>query len=63
MGAATDLTNEGLRRLVVNALYWGLGLEAPAQPDLALPEGYTPTAYGFKGYRKDLKIADHQLGQ
>mgnify|MGYP001627193279 CR=1 FL=1 len=63
MGSATDLTNEGLRRLVVNGLYWGLGLDAPAQPDLALPEGYTPTAYGFKGYRKDLKVADHQLGQ
>lgn len=63
MGAATDITNEGLRRMIVNALYWGLGLEAPAEMDLSLPEGYEPTAYGFKGYRKDLKVADLQLGQ
>lgn len=63
MGAATDITNEGLRRMIVNGLYWGLGLEAPAEMDLSLPEGYEPTAYGFKGYRKDLKVADLQLGQ
>lgn len=63
MGAATDITNEGLRRMIVNGLYWGLGLEPPAEMDLSLPEGYEPTAYGFKGYRKDLKVADLQLGQ
>ena len=31
MGAATDLQNEGLRRLIVNAVYWGQGLEIPAK--------------------------------
>ena len=34
MGAATDLQNEGLRRLVVNGVYWGLGLEVPQQADV-----------------------------
>ena len=27
MGAATDLESEGLRRLLVNAAYWAVGLE------------------------------------
>lgn len=58
MGAATDLTNEGLRRLVVNGLYWGLGLEVPAKADVNLPAGYNPTAYGFNGFKKGLKISD-----
>jgi hypothetical protein len=29
MGAAVDLENEGLRRLLVNAAYWAAGLEGP----------------------------------
>lgn len=58
MGAATDLTNESLRRLVVNGLYWGLGLEVPAKADVTLPAGYNPTAYGFNGFKKGLKISD-----
>lgn len=58
MGAATDLTNEGLRRLVVNGLYWGLGLEVPAKADVSVPAGYNPTAYGFNGFKKGLKISD-----
>ena len=31
LGSATDFENEGLRRLFVNAVYWGLDLAAPAQ--------------------------------
>ena len=31
MGAATDLENEGLRRLIVNAVYWGLGMRRAAE--------------------------------
>lgn len=58
MGAATDLTNEGLRRLVVNGLYWGLGLEVPAKADVSVPAGYNPTTYGFNGFKKGLKISD-----
>ena len=34
MGASQDLANEGLRRLLVNACYWALGMEEqiPAAP-------------------------------
>src|SRR5438477_1754380 len=35
-GAATDLENEGLRQLIVNAVYWGLNLDVPAKADVTL---------------------------
>jgi hypothetical protein len=63
LGAATDLTNEGLRRLVVNGVYWGLGLEVPAKANVALVDPYEPTMYGFKGYRVGLKPSDYALGK
>ncbi|HEX2852199.1 MAG TPA: PVC-type heme-binding CxxCH protein [Opitutaceae bacterium] len=63
MGAATDLENEGLRRLVVNSVYWGVGLEVPAAADVRVVDPYTPLMYGFKSYRLGLKPADHALGQ
>ncbi|MDO8539171.1 MAG: GDSL-type esterase/lipase family protein [Opitutaceae bacterium] len=63
MGAATDLTNEGLRRLVVNGVYWGLELEVPAKADVRAVDPYEPMMYGFKGYRVGLKPADYALGR
>lgn len=63
MGAATDLQSEGLRRMVVNAVYWGLGLDVPAKADVAYVDDYRPTMYGFKGYRHGIKPADHALGK
>jgi hypothetical protein len=63
MGAATDLANEGLRRLVVNAVYWGLDLEVPAKADVAFVDDYHPSQYGFKGYRPGIKVDDHALGK
>ncbi len=63
MGAATDLRNEGLRRLIVNAVYWGLELEVPAAADVAYVDPYQPSAYGFDGYRKGIKVEDQALGK
>ena len=63
LGAATDLQNEGLRRLVVNAVHWGLGLEVPAKADVNYVDEYKPTMYGFKGHRHGLKPSDHALGK
>jgi hypothetical protein len=34
LGAATDLENEGLRRLVINGVYWALGLDVPSKADV-----------------------------
>lgn len=63
MGAATDLANEGLRRLVINAVLWGFGLEIPARTDVRHVDAYEPSAYAFKGYRRNLTPDDHALGQ
>lgn len=63
LGAATDLLDEGLRRLVVNAVYWGAGLEVPARADVRVVDPYQPTDYSFKGYRRGLRPEDHALGQ
>jgi len=61
MGAATDLSNEGLRRLVVNGVFWGLGLEVPAKADVSTIGTYEPLLYGFDGYRKNVKPSSHNL--
>jgi hypothetical protein len=58
MGSATDLKSEGLRRLVVNGVFWGLGIEVPEKADVTLPEGFTPTDYGFNTYKQGMKAAD-----
>jgi hypothetical protein len=63
MGAATDLQNEGLRRLVVNAVYWGLGLNVPAKADVTYVDDYDPSFYGFDGFRQGLHASDFALGK
>ena len=63
MASATDLENEGLRRLVVNGVYWGLGLDVPARADVAYVDEYKPSFYGFDGFRKGLRASDFELGK
>jgi len=63
MGAATDLENEGLRRLLVNAVYWGLGLDVPQKADVTYVDEYKPSFYGFDGFRKGLHPSDFELGR
>jgi hypothetical protein len=61
MGSATDLQSEGLRRLVVNGLYWGLGMEVPAKANVEIVGEFKPTMYGFGGFKKDTKPSDYEL--
>ena len=63
MGAASDLVNEGLRRLIVNGVYWGVGLEVPAKADVTYVDDFQPTMYGFGSFRRGLTPADHALGK
>jgi len=60
MGAATDLAAAGTRRLLVNAVYWALGLEdrIPDQACVDVVGDFEPTPFGFKGARKGLKPGD-----
>ena len=70
MGAASDLTNESLRRLVINGVHWGLGLEVPASADVNYVGEFKPLMYGtkdsadladpygFRGFKRGVKPAD-----
>ena len=48
LGASSDFTHEGTRRLVINAVFWALGLPVPAKADVAPVGEYKPTKFGFK---------------
>lgn len=63
MGAATDLKDEGLRRLIVNGALWAVGLEKkiPKKANVDLVGDFQPTMYGFNGFKKGIKPADHEL--
>jgi hypothetical protein len=51
MGSSSDLTNEPLRRMIVNAAYWAVGLENEIPPGGCSAEvvgSYQPTPFGFR---------------
>ena len=56
MGASVDLISEDLRRLIVNACYWGTGMESqiPAQNNVQVVGEYNPTMFGFGKYQRGL---------
>lgn len=60
--AATDMVNEGVRRLLVNATYYLLGMEVPEKASVAVEGIFEPSAYSFskKGHwdAKQLKVTD-----
>jgi len=58
MGAASDLVDENLRRLVGNGVFWGLGIDVPAKLDVTIPGEFKPSPYSFKKYKKGLKPVD-----
>ncbi|MGE3807908.1 MAG: ThuA domain-containing protein [Gemmataceae bacterium] len=57
MGASQDLLSEGLRRLLVNASYWCLGMEdkIPEKANVEIVGEYKPLPFGFNRYTKGLK--------
>jgi len=62
IGSSTDLLNEGVRRLLINGVFWGLDMTIPEKANVALVEPYNPTAYGFRTdeywLEKQLKVLD-----
>jgi type 1 glutamine amidotransferase len=60
MGAATDLENEGVRRLLVNAVYWTLGMEEriPPTANVEIVGEYKPLPFKFNGFRPGVKPSD-----
>jgi hypothetical protein len=63
MGASQDLLSEGLRRLLVNACYWAVGLEEKISPtsSVDLVGDYKPRPFGFGGVAKGLKPSDYEI--
>jgi len=63
LGHGDDLKSEGLRRLLVNACFWGMGLEdkIPARAKVDLVGKYDPNPIGTGRHKKGLKPADHKL--
>jgi hypothetical protein len=49
MGSGSDLKNPGLRRLVINAVYWGMGMETSisAESSVEIIGIYEPLESGF----------------
>jgi hypothetical protein len=60
MGHGGDFQNEGVRRMLVNACYWALGMEdqIPAQSAVDLVGEYQPNAIGEGGFKKGVKPSD-----
>jgi hypothetical protein len=59
MGSSTDLASEGLRRLVVNAVYALLDLEVPqGGTDVRIVGDYDPTPFGNNKFKKGVRPSD-----
>ena len=63
MGCAEDFQSEGLRRLVVNAAYWCLGLEnkISAKANVELVGEYRALPFGGGKSRKGVMPAEHAM--
>ena len=57
IGSSQDLLNEPLRRLLVNACYWAVGLEKqiPAKSDVGLVGEYHPTPFAMDGFKRGVR--------
>jgi len=63
MGASIDFKSKDLRRLLVNACYWAMGLEQqiPKESNVDIVGEYNPTMYGYGGFKKEQTPADYKL--
>ena len=57
-GTSEDITNEGYRRLLVNGIFWAVGLEDAIRPDLdvSFVGPFEPNTFGGGGaYAKGIR--------
>lgn len=59
-GASEDIISEGVRRCIINGVFWCMGLESniKADMDVAFVGPYQPTTFSFGGGRKKVKPTD-----
>jgi hypothetical protein len=62
MGSSQDLESEGVRRLLVNAVYWLTGLESsiPDRADVEIVGRYETLPMGFGKNKKGMKSQDFE---
>ena len=58
IGASQDLQSADLRRLFVNAVFWGIGLEVPEAAEVGLLGEYAPTPFAFGTYTRGVRASD-----
>ncbi len=56
-GASEDILNPGYRRMIINGIYWTLGLEdeIEADSDIAFVGPYEPNNFRIRGYARGVK--------
>jgi len=59
-GASEDILNEGFRRMVINSMFWAMGMEKEIKPDnnVNFVGPYKPTTFNFDGYKASVKPSD-----
>jgi len=59
-GASEDLLDENYRRMLVNGIFWAVGLESEIKADanIAFVGSYKPSVFAMKGYVKGVKPED-----
>lgn len=66
-GAAVDLVDPNLRRLIVNAAFYLTDLEVPKDANVAYVDSFDASFYGFTDEKfwpaRNLKISDFELGK
>lgn len=62
-GASVDLKNEGLRRLLINACYWCMGMEdqIPPKSNVDYVGEYNPTYFGYGNHKKGVHPSDLRI--
>jgi len=63
MGASTDLASEGVRRMLVNAAYWCVGMQdkIPAKAKVDIVGEYQPRPFKFAGHKRGVKPSGHAM--
>lgn len=63
VGASQDFASAGVRRLLVNACYWAVGLEEKIAPDanVDIVGAFSPTPFCFNGFKKGVRPDELRL--
>jgi hypothetical protein len=61
MGCSIGLKWEGTRRMIVNGVFWAMGMDVPSEAKVDIVGQFNPTMYGFGGFQKNLTPEDFSM--